>query len=144
MVNIAGMIFAVIVMAVAAVLAYRQWGARRRRETAGLPPDAEHFRAQDRRRWSVCLLMALAAAGIATGATINPREGIERSRWFALVWLIVLGLAFAMVALAVIDWFATAAYARRQVKLIREERQALMVEVRDRLRRMSQSGEGES
>jgi hypothetical protein len=99
------------VLAVAALLAWRQLAERRGRAQGMTAADRRHFARQDVRRLTGSGVMALIGLGIAWGAGIDPRGDGWSKRLFLSVWLVVILLVFFLVMLALLDLLSTRLYA---------------------------------
>jgi uncharacterized membrane protein len=117
-------------LVLAAYFAVRQWRDRRDRDPDLSDADADYFARQDARRWLGSVVMVLLAAGIAFGTRINPRANREAGRLFGWVWIGVIVLLFIWLTLALLDWRAIAAYARRHREALANERYAALEEER--------------
>lgn len=123
-----------VVMCLAGLFATRLWLERRVRDRAGLSEaDARHFAGRDgRRRWVAAILTLIGLAMIAsTWIDLDPEPVAARraaARLWGWTWVCVLALTVALLILALVDWFAGAAYARRQVRSLAEEHRALLTE----------------
>lgn len=108
----------VIAIALAAWLLYE----RRHRETHLSRDDAVHFARQDARRAAVALILGILAVGIFVGSRVSPVADRRMNPYFAQIWLAVSALVFALLVLAMVDWSATRAYARRHFRELARER----------------------
>jgi hypothetical protein len=121
--RLASVILAVAVIAVAGLLALRQFQERRNRAPDLSEADLLHFTRQDIRRFLGAGVMMLIALAILVGSRINPRVGGRPQRWlFAGVWLFVFMLITMLLILAARDWLATFTYARRHRRALADER----------------------
>jgi len=111
---------------VAVYLGLRQWYERKAREPDLSDADREYLSRQDVRRALGVAIMLILAAGISIGSRIEPRVNGRANLAYLEVWIGVIGLLIAMVALAGLDWLATSRYARRQRRFIAEERMKLL------------------
>jgi hypothetical protein len=127
------LILAAGVLAVAAYFAWRQWVERRRRGTQATRDDAIHFIRQDARRFLGSVLMALVAVGLCVGTRIDVRAGPSQRLLFSATWLGVIALVGLLLILAMLDWLATRAYARRHRRALLAERLAVIEQERRRL-----------
>lgn len=123
-----GLALSLVVLAAAAFMARRQWAERGRRSTTLGEDDARHFARQDIRRFLGTALMAILAAGIAFGSRLGPIRDRAEARFFARTWVAIAVLCAALLGLALADWLATHAYARRHRRALADERRALMEE----------------
>ncbi len=124
-----GLLLAAFVILIAALLAYRQWSDRRRRDV-DLPEDeAAYFVRQDVRRWLGAFVMLLLALGLAVGSRIPHIVGTKANALFVRVWLGVFALIFALLLLALLDWFATRRYASRHRRAMLRERDETLRDV---------------
>ncbi len=129
---IPGLVLSATVGLAAAVMAYRQWADRGRRDPGREGGDAPYFARQDRRRFLGTALMGLLAVGIAVGTNLGPIADRAQARFFARTWVAVGVLCVALLVLAMRDWQATHAFARRHRRALAAERRAI---VEDELRR---------
>src|SRR5690349_16936282 len=109
----ASLILAGLILAIAAVLAWREHRDRRRRDPDPSPADARHFRLQDIRRMLGVVLMAALAVGLVFGSRLKPKAGGRTNPVFVATWLILFVLLFGLLALALGDWIALRVYAGR-------------------------------
>ena len=83
--------------------------------------DRAHFTRQDiRRRLGVGVMTAIALLVLA-GSWISSRADDKVSLAFVILWLAVLALIVLLLILALADWSATRAYARRHRRQIFRE-----------------------
>jgi len=136
-----GLVLSAAVIVIAALLAYRQWKDRQRRETDLPEADAAHFVRQDTRRWLGAFVMILLALGLAVGMRLPHIAGGKANTRFVQVWLGVFLLIFVLLLLALLDWLAPRVYARRHRRAIVQERDETL---RDLLRRRSYPGNGQA
>ena len=108
-----GPLIAAVILAAATILAYRQWADRRRRGVGLSTADARHFAWQDLRRWIGTGFMAALAVGMAIATRLGPPRDRPAARLLARTWAGISALVVVMLILALIDWAATTAYARR-------------------------------
>jgi hypothetical protein len=120
------------VTVVAGLLALRQRHERRQREPLLSDDDARHFARQDIRRAVVGVVMVLLALGVAVGARVEPKLAGRTNAWFLAVWLAVFTLLLVLLWLALLDWVATWAYARRHRRALARERREFFREERRR------------
>lgn len=126
-----GLLVAAATLAAAAILAFRQGTDRRRRGDELPAADARHFARQDLRRWTGTALMAALAVGMAITTRLGPPRDRPAARRLARTWVGLCVLVIAVLALALLDWIATAAYARRHRRtLARNHLAALEAEIR--------------
>lgn len=120
------------ILLIAAFLGLRQWYERRARDLDLSVADRAHFMRQDARRGlGVAVLLAIAALAAAT-ARLAPKVGGKGNPAFAELWLIILALIIVLLTLALIDWLATRAYARRhRQEMIRESFRGIRQEERN-------------
>jgi UDP-N-acetylmuramyl pentapeptide phosphotransferase/UDP-N-acetylglucosamine-1-phosphate transferase len=109
------------IVLIALFLGLRQWYERRARDRDLSGADRSHFARQDvRRNLGVAVLLAIAAVVVATTRLAPEVEG-KSNPAFAELWLIVLALIVVILWLALLDWLATRAYARRhRLEMIHE------------------------
>src|SRR5215208_4093625 len=89
----------------------------------GLPrDDAVHFARQDVRRAAVALILAFLSVGILVGSRISPGAAGRMNPLFLQIWIGVSVLVVVLLVLAMIDWLATRAYARRHFRELAKER----------------------
>lgn len=124
-----GLLLAAFVVFIAAVLAYRQWSDRRRRDIDLTGAEAVYYSRQDLRRWLGVLVMTLLAVGLGVGTRIPHLVGGRTNPMFVQVWLGVFLLIFALLLLALLDWFATRHYAYRHRREILHERDETLRDV---------------
>lgn len=119
-------------IAVVALLLGWQWAERRHRGTIDLSDDDRiHFRRQDVRRWIVAGALTLLAVGIHFGSRLPYKRNGRPNLAFVEVWLAVFALIFFLIGLALADWLATRAYARRhRTAIVREGMEILREEMR--------------
>ena len=128
---ILGLILAVMTLAAAAILAYRQWADRRRRGSDLPAADARYFAWQDLRRGTGTALMAALAVGMVIAIRLGPPRDRPAARLLARTWIGVCALVVAVLALALLDWVATTAYGRRHRRaLARQHLAGLEAELR--------------
>lgn len=133
------LVLAAAMTAIAVYFSIRQWRDRQRRGDSLSAADVLHFARQDARRWFGSAVMAMLAAGIVIGTRIVVNGDRTRGRLFLAVWVVVAALVGLLLVLALLDWLATIAFARRQrVELARERRAALD----DQRRRLAASSNG--
>lgn len=126
---------------IAAFLGLRQWYERKGREEPESAEDVGYFRRQDVRRWIGVGVMVALAIEVYFGSWVEPRVGGRGNPRFVVVWLVVLSLIIVMLGLALADWLATRAYARRQRRAIFREQ---IEELRQLTRRKTAERRGES
>jgi MFS family permease len=98
----------------------------RRRHGADLDVhDRAYYHAQDRRRLIGSALMILMAAAMVGGLLINPRLDRIAAQWFVALWSGVLAGVLILLALAMADWWALRAFARRHREALVEEARQL-------------------
>ncbi len=124
-----GLLLSAFVMFVAAILAYRQWRDRRRRDVDLAGAEAVYYFRQDIRRWLGVFVMTLLALGLAVGARIPHIVRGKTNPQFVQVWLGVFLLIFALLLLALLDWFANRHYAYRHRRAILRERDETLRDV---------------
>jgi hypothetical protein len=106
---------------IALFLGLRQWYERRARELELSPEDLVHFARQDiRRRLGVGVMSVIAVLALA-GSRVSSRAGEKVNVLFVLLWLAVMALIVVLLILAMADWSATRAYARRHRRQILRE-----------------------
>jgi hypothetical protein len=106
---------------IALFLGLRQWYERRARELELSPEDLAHFSRQDiRRRLGVGVMSVIAVLALA-GSRVSSRAGEKVNLLFLLLWLTVMALIVVLLILALADWSATRAYARRHRRQILRE-----------------------
>ena len=124
-----GMLLAAFVVFIAAVLAYRQWMDRRRRDVDLAGDEAVYHTRQDVRRWLGVFVMGLLAVGLVVGTRIPHIVRGRTNMLFVQTWLGVFLLIFALLLLALLDWFATRRYAHRHRRAMLRERDATLRDV---------------
>ncbi len=127
------------VLAVAALLGWREWSDRRDRPEDPSSEDARHFHHQDGRRTLGLVVLALLAVGLVVGSSLPPKVNGNASTPFLAVWLAVFLLIALLLALALIDWLALRIFARRHRSRILRERIEIF---RDEARRRKEAGMG--
>ena len=110
---ILGLVLAAATLVAAAFLAFRQWAERRRRGGAMPVAEARYFARQDLRRWIGTVLMAALALGMIIASRLGPPRDRPAARLLVRTWIGICGLVVAVLTLALLDWVATTAYARR-------------------------------
>ena len=128
-----GLILGAFLIALSTYFAVRQWKERRDRDEDISDDDRRYFDGKDRRRFANSAVMALIAVGIMVLGWTDPRRPRPVKLAFAGVLVGVSLLVLVLIILAVIDWFATAAYAARHRKKLAEERLAVLEEEVKRL-----------
>lgn len=137
-----GLAIAAGVLALSALLAWRQWRERQSRDDEEdlSAEDALYFARRDYRRWVGTTILALIGAGMFGGSLLDPRANRIA---FLAIWLGVGGLVCVSLVLAMIDWSANRGYALRHRKLLIQERRAMIEEeIRRRLARPDANGQG--
>ncbi len=124
-----GLLLSAFVLFIATILAYRQWKERRRRDADLSGAEAAYYARQDVRRWLGVFVMAVLALGIAVGARIPHIVRGRTNPQFVQVWLGVFLLIFALLLLALLDWFATRHYAYRHRRAMLQERDETLRDV---------------
>jgi hypothetical protein len=125
-----GLLLSLGLLALAAFFAVRQRAEKLARADDLSGEDARYFARKDKRRYSNSAVMGLIAVGIAAGTLIDPRESHVHRRVFAGIWLAVLSLVLVLVAMAIVDAFATYAYAVRHRQALADERLVLDYEIK--------------
>ena len=129
-------------IAVVALLLGWQWAERRHRGSDLSDDDRIHFRRQDVRRWVVAGALTLLAIGIHFGSRLPYKRDGRPNFTFVEVWLAVFVLIFILMGLALDDWLATRAYARRhRTAIVREGMEILRKEIRLRAGQPSKEDE---
>ena len=130
-------------IAVVALLLGWQWAERRHRGAIDLPDDDRiYFRRQDVRRWVAAGALTLLAVGIHFGSRLPYKRDGRPNLAFVEVWLTDFALIFVLTGLALADWLATRAYARRQRSaIVREGMEILREEMRLRAAQASKEKE---
>jgi len=126
----ASLVLTAVLLVLAAYFALRQWRDHRHRDPDLSEADADYFARQDVRRWLGSVVMVLLAAGIGFGTRINPRANPAARRLFGWVWMGVIVLLLIWLILALLDWRAITAYARRHRQALAHERFAAFEEER--------------
>jgi hypothetical protein len=120
------LVLSLLILSAAVFLEIRLRIDRRRREAAPSRADTEYYARQDVRRRRGILLMALIGLACSVGFWINPRAGRDEARLVFATWVVIGALLVIMLGLALLDWAATFAYARRQRRQLAQEREALI------------------
>jgi hypothetical protein len=107
---------------IAVFLGLRQWYERRARDGNLSQADRGYFFRQDLRRGIGVGILLVVALGISAGSRVSPRAAGGVNRVFVDIWLFVLVLVAALLALALLDWFAIRTYAARQRQSMTRER----------------------
>ncbi len=119
--------------AIVLLLLLWQWADRRFRSSDLSDADRAHFRGQDVRRAFVAGAMALLASGIFVGSRMPYKVNGRPNLAFLEIWLAILALILILIGLALVDWFATRAYARRhRSEIVREGMEIIQEELRIR------------
>jgi len=124
-----GLLLSAFVVFIAAVLAYRQWRDRRLRDIHLDGAEAVYYTRQDIRRWLGVFLMTVIALGLGVGVRIPHILRGRTNPLFVQVWLGVFLLIFALLLLALLDWYATRRYAYRHRREILRERDETLRDV---------------
>ncbi len=92
------------------------------------PVDGRYFRNRDLRRWACALFMLLAAGLMFLAARIDDQAQGDRdtARLYVLLWIVILALIVAMLALALLDWLANRHYAARHRRALARERETYL------------------
>ncbi len=108
-----GYLLAALTLIAAVWLTVRQ-GADRRRRSPNLPDrDARHFTRQDLRRGAGVVLMIALGVGLAVLMGMGPARDRPSVRLLVGGWLGFCVALLSLLSLALFDWAATNAYARR-------------------------------
>ena len=112
-------------------LGLRQWYERKAREPDLSEADRRHFWRQDtRRNLGVAVLFGIAIL-VVVGTNMWPMAQGGANVLFVQIWVAVLVLVVVLLTLALADWSATRAYARRHRReILREAREAIRREAR--------------
>ena len=121
-----GYLLAALTVAAAGWLAYRQWADRGRRPPEPSADDARHYARQDLRRWAGVALMAALGLGLAILVGLGPARDKHEARVLVRGWLGISGILLGLLILALFDWAATNAFARRHRKLHRASLEAAL------------------
>ncbi len=124
-----GLLLSAFVVFIAAVLAHRQWRDRRHRDVDRDGAEAAYYSRQDIRRWLGVVVMTLIALGLGVGVRIPHIVGGRTNPLFVQVWLVVFLLIFALLLLALLDWYATRRYAYRHRREMLHERDETLRDV---------------
>jgi hypothetical protein len=124
-----------LVLVALALLAWLRY-ERNHREAELSHEDTAHFSRQDTRRAAVAVILGILAVGIFVGSRVRPVAAGRVNPLFLQIWLSVSILVVVIVVLAMIDWLATRAYARRHFRQLAKERLDLL---RDELRYQARS-----
>jgi uncharacterized BrkB/YihY/UPF0761 family membrane protein len=142
-----------LVVAVAGFFLWRQFALLRTlRHEEGLAGAERHYlRQQARRRLLNSILMLLFAGLLVGGFFLFPPEPTaleapaepdeiakESIRLFTAYWILALLVLLAILALAVVDLWATARFGFQHQKQLEQDRRAMLVEEARRLRRRRQ------
>lgn len=120
------------------LLAAEVWAGRRRRGAAMERSEQAYYHRRHRRRLQVAGLILLIGVMIPVGDSLIPWE--QAATTFAVYWLIVLGLAFWTILLAVGDMLSTKLYADATMNRIHAQRLELE-QTAERLRRSNRNGD---
>jgi len=111
------------VLAVTAMLAWMQWREQKSQDDDLSVDDAHYFARRNQRRNLGTSILGLIGAGMFAGSLFDPRA----NRWaFLITWLAIGGLVCVLLVLAMFDWTANRAYARRHIRLLAAERRAIL------------------
>jgi cytochrome c biogenesis factor len=133
---------AILVVIVLGFIQYRE--LRRRRSGPALSTeDAAHYRSQDRRRTLGLVILTFSAIGVVVGTLVPVGGKNNPNLVFIFVWLGVIVSLVALLLLALRDWAANAAYARRHLAILLRERRELVEELRGKIRE-HQAARGET
>jgi len=139
-----GLILAVGLAGVIALLWAWQGYERRQRGDGVSEQDARYFAGQDARRRSVLGVLALLAEGVYFGTQVEPVLQGRPNPWFLGLWLGVVALLIVLMTLALVDWVATRSYARRHRRaIVREGLQILRDGAARRAARRGEAPAGE-
>lgn len=122
----ASLVLALMVLLVAALLAWKEWSDRLERNPDLSPEDARHFGHQDLRRALGLGVMVVLAIGLVVGSRLPYKVGNKSNPQFLGVWLGVFLLILFLLMLAMVDWLAIRVFARRHRNQILRERIELL------------------
>jgi hypothetical protein len=113
---------------IALFLGLQQWYLWRARATDLSALDRRYFLRQDLRRGLGVAILLLLALGISAGSRVKPKVAGHVNLFFLEIWLAVVVLVLALLALAFWDWLAIRSYASRQRQSMVRERLELLDE----------------
>ncbi len=128
-IELASLALASLVLAVAALLGYREWLDRQARPPQLAPEDVEHFGRRDRRRSLGLSILCLLALGVVVGSRTPIRVAMQPNPFFLALWLGIFGLILTLLSLAMVDWLDLRRYARRKKQAIGREQRAILHEI---------------
>ena len=117
----ASIVLAVLVLAAAGFLGWRQWRDFRSRPAGLSPKDESHFARQDLRRLLGTICLALIAVALIVGGRMPARVNGRANQEFIQIWSGILALMVILVLLALLDWISTRLYARRHRQRLADE-----------------------
>jgi hypothetical protein len=130
-----GIALAVALFGAAVFFAWRQKGSLQalRGPEVLSPEDRRYHRNQAWRRLACSLVMAVCAGLIAAWFVLEDqlKQSLE---WFAVYWIMVLVLVFAILCLAAFDFLAIARFGLRHHRQIQDDRRAMLESHAARLR----------
>lgn len=132
---------ALVIGATAALLILQARDRKRRGEWSHTSENREYFRTQDRRRRFGLILMGILSVGVVVGLGVTPGTKGHPNPVFVGAWLVNGAIAMVLPVVAALDWRANFQFARRNVRDILEERQALFDELRVKLETARASSE---
>ncbi len=128
-IELASLALASLVLAVAALLGYREWLDRRARSPQLAPEDLEHFAGRDHRRSLGLTILCLLALGIVVGSRTPIRVAMQPNPFFLALWLGIFFLILTLLSLAMVDWLDLRRYARRKKQAIGREQRAILHQI---------------
>lgn len=120
-IELASLALASVVLLVAGLLGYREWLDRLARSSSLAAEDRDHYQRRDRRRSVGLSILCFLALGVVVGSRVPIRQGIHANPWFLGIWLVIFGLIFVLLGLALVDWLDLKRYARQKKSAIGRE-----------------------
>jgi hypothetical protein len=139
------LVLAVIVLAAAGFLGWRQWRDYRTRPEDLSPRDESHFARQDLRRLLGTIILTLIAAALGVGGWMPDRVNGRANQKFVYLWAGIALMMVVLLVLAMLDWVSTRLYVRRQRRRLTDEGLSIVeaeLRVRDAIRRAQRRTEG--
>lgn len=108
---------------------------RRLRPDPESEADRVYYRDRDIRRGLGAAVMAAAACLMIIAARLDMRVNLDAARLYIGLWFAVMGMVFALLVLALLDWISNRRYASRHRQALAEERSALIAQAAREARR---------